>query len=606
MQAKEINKILNINESFKMPEKLLSILLSDDVDKYFRRFIDLGESLDHDWFTAYFEEEHSNKTKMAQDFTPAAVCDLLAKIIGDAHLVADVCAGTGGLSIGVWNKDHNTDFICYEYSERAIPLLLFNMAIRNINATVIRCDVLTGEEFEYYKITAGDEFGKVEKVETWTPVQVDAVVCNPPYSMKYDPKADTRFPELKDILPTNYADYVFAAFALSILKDGGKAGFILPHGVLFRASKEQKMRQHLIDNGSIRTVIGLPGKLFLNTQIPTLIMELQRGRSEKDILFIDASKKCEAQRTINIMKPDDVVDVFEAYKKRESKERFATLVTYEDIVDNDYNLNIPRYVYTIEPEPPVDIVETLKELAQAEMRLENAKLDVLDMFPQLYGTTLDAAQELGDAEFAYLGTLLDCRAVPGMNYFGYECSLTDVADVERAKKGKTYPAGTVYVQVSATNGQVGCLSEPGEIEQKYATVIPKDSSKVYPPYLRLVLEFGMDEFLGSYQSTLNIQISDFKHFKTRIHEDYNTQVYFANLYEKFEARKKIEEHILEKLRDMKRATMQRMFPDPDAVPLVPEVRFWGDKCKIAEWAFFDPSWMSEANKENEDEKQHEK
>ena len=143
MNARQINEILGINESFKLPERLMGILLTDP-EKMFDEFMAIGEPLDHDWFTEYFEEEHSNKTKMAQDFTPKEVCELLSHVTGKAETIADICAGTGGLTIGMWVKNPEAIFVCYEYSERAIPILCFNLAIRNIPAFVKRCDILTG------------------------------------------------------------------------------------------------------------------------------------------------------------------------------------------------------------------------------------------------------------------------------------------------------------------------------------------------------------------------------------------------------------------------------------------------------------------------------
>lgn len=408
MKSDDINRIIGIKESFQLPGALMGILLENPV-LYFEKFLELGEPLDHDWFTEYFEEEHSNKSKMAQDFTPSEVCDLLAGIVGNAGIVADVCAGTGGLAIGMWNHNRESQFVCYELSERAIPLLLFNLAIRNIDALVYRCNILTGETFEIYQVTPSFRFAKIEQLVEIPPVKVDAVVSNPPYSMKYDPKKDDRFPEYAGMLPSNFADYVFVAFALSVMKNSGTAVFILPHGVLFRANKEKAFRRMLVESDALTAVIGLPDRLFLNTGIPVCIIELQKDGALDGVFFIDASKDFEKLGKQNKLRQEDILKILAARSERKNIDHFAYLADKNELEANDFNLNIPRYVDTFAPEPLPDVVDTIKELGRLEKELIKTEKLLLKMTAKLYGTTPQADEEHKRALREYKKILTDCE-----------------------------------------------------------------------------------------------------------------------------------------------------------------------------------------------------
>jgi len=394
MKSADINRIFGIQESFQLPDVLLHKILNEDMTPIYNQFMQLGESLNHDWFTEYFEEEHANKSKMAQDFTPPEVCGLLSQIIEKAGVIADVCAGTGGLTIGVWNHNKSSKFICYELSSRAIPLLLFNLSIRNLNAVVYRADLLTGETFETYEVTPSEHFSNVRQVAEIPQIKVNAVISNPPYSMKYNPKNDNRFEEYKDMLPTNYAEFVFVAFALSILKDKGKCAFILPHGVLFRSNKEKKFRQLMLQKNLIRTIIGLPNKLFINTDIPTCVIEIEKGRTDSDVYFIDAKDEAENVKPKNIIRDKNLTRIIDAYKSRTDIKRFTHVATFEEIEKNESNLNIPRYVDTYIPEPIPDFVETMQELAMLEDECFKTKKALLDMIRQMHGTTFESDSKL--------------------------------------------------------------------------------------------------------------------------------------------------------------------------------------------------------------------
>ena len=374
MKASDINRIFDITESFQLPQRVLDILFSDDKERIFDDLIGLGEDLGHDWFTEYFEENLANKSKMAQDFTPQVIADLLGGLLPDVETVADICAGTGGLTIGYWNRRHNTSFVCYELSEMAIPLLLLNLAIRNITALVFRMDILTGEIFETYRIEKGERYSNLYR-ESLEPQRVDCVISNPPYSLKYSGSEDeSRFGEFAGTIPSNFADYAFVAFALTMTE--GACGFILPHGVLFRANKEGAIREKIIRDHRIKTIVGLPGKAFLNTDIPTCIMLFDKS---PDVLFIDAKDECRKDRKFNVINPENVENILLLAKARQSVKKKTHLAGFEEMERNDFNLNIPRYVVSYEPPEPIDLNAVAAELLEIDKQLEKNSKELAEM-----------------------------------------------------------------------------------------------------------------------------------------------------------------------------------------------------------------------------------
>lgn len=395
MKKEDINRIIGITESFKLPERMMEILMDDSQrETVFDQFMAIGESLDHDWFTQYFEEEHSNKSKMHQDFTPHAVTKIIGELAGDFKSCSDIASGTGGITIGMWIRNKDARYNCYELSERAVPLLIFNLAIRNINASVTRIDILTGEVFEHYEIIPGDKYASIKKCEFDEFELTDVCVSNPPFSLKYNPKNDTRFPEFDGMLPTNYADYVFVAFGLHLSKDPVHLFYVLPHGVLFRGSKEQKFRKFLIEKNLIRTIIGLPEKLFLNTGIPTLIMEIKKSDT---LLFADVSKEFEKRGKINVITDQHLNTIVSSVRLRKNIEKMAHVADIKEIKSNDYNLNIPRYVDMFEYEELPDMTDALLEMINDDMARMSLETQVIALLEQMEGTDEEEDRKLKTA-----------------------------------------------------------------------------------------------------------------------------------------------------------------------------------------------------------------
>ena len=190
---------------------------------------------------------------------------------------------------------------------------------------------------------------------SFDPLRVDAVSGNPPYSAKYKPpKSDPRFDEY-GIAPKSKADYAFLLHDLYHLNADGIMTIVLPHGVLFRGDAEAQIRERLLDNGNIYAVIGMPANIFYGTGIPTIVMVLKRTRTERDVLFIDASKHFVKDGKKNRLREQDIQRAFDAYQRREDIPGYAHVASMEEIRANGFNLNIPRYVDSSEHETAPDI-----------------------------------------------------------------------------------------------------------------------------------------------------------------------------------------------------------------------------------------------------------
>lgn len=381
-----INKLLGINEAYEMPQTLLNKLTDRNVrEKMFDDFLMIEQNLSYDWFTNYYQEEQGDRKKLKQDFTPDDITAICSAITGSQKSYADICAGTGGMTIKVWNENKNATFYCEELSTRAVPVLLFNLAIRNINAVVANGDSLQNKFDQVYRLTSQAKYSDITIVDHLGDAKVDGVYMNPPYSVKWVPPImDERFVMYGEA-PTSKADYAFVLHGLSKLNDNGKLLAILPHGVLFRDKKEKQIRAALINDNLLDAVIGLPDKMFLNTSIPTVIIVLKKNRANKDILFIDASKKCVSKKPYNAIPEEHRDEIIDVYKNRKEINKFSRLVTFEEVKENDFNLNIPRYVDTSEEKEVVDIGIAMLELIKLEKEAKENEKAIADMMLNIVG-----------------------------------------------------------------------------------------------------------------------------------------------------------------------------------------------------------------------------
>lgn len=308
----------------------------------------------------------ANAGKKAGEFyTPHEVSVLMSEIVAN-HLkdrehikIYDPTSGSGSLLINIGSSmsqyisgANKIDYYAQELKENTYNLTRMNLVMRGISPANI--NVRNGDTLE-------DDWPFFENEEnkenTYSLVKVDAVVSNPPYSQPWDPKNKEFDPRFKEfgVAPKAKADYAFLLHELYHLEDDGIMTIVLPHGVLFRGGEEEKIRKTLVERNHIEAIIGLPANIFFGTSIPTLIMVLKRTRSESDILIIDASKNCEKTGKNNKLRARDTKEIVDTLHCRKDVPKYAKLVTKEEVRENGYDLNIPKYVDSSEEEEKWDI-----------------------------------------------------------------------------------------------------------------------------------------------------------------------------------------------------------------------------------------------------------
>ena len=299
--------------------------------------------------------------KAGEFYTPQEVSEILSEIVitGKTRLksVYDPTCGSGSLLLRT-ARGGNADAI---FGQEKNPTT-FNLCRMNM--------LLHGIKYKDFEIHNGDTLENDELGEQ----QFDAVVANPPFSAEWTAadkfNNDDRFSKAGVLAPKSKADYAFILHMLYHLNDGGTMACVAPHGVLFRGAAEGKIRKFLIEKKNyIDAIIGLPANIFYGTSIPTCILVMKKCRQEDDnILFIDASKEFEKVKTQNKLRPEHIQKIIETYRNRTEIEKYSHCATLKEIAENDYNLNIPRYVDTFEEEEEIDIQAVMAEIKELEAK----------------------------------------------------------------------------------------------------------------------------------------------------------------------------------------------------------------------------------------------
>ena len=299
--------------------------------------------------------------KAGEFYTPQEVSEILSEIVvtGKTRLksVYDPTCGSGSLLLRT-ARGGNADTI---YGQEKNPTT-FNLCRMNM--------LLHGIKYKDFEIHNGDTLENDELGEH----QFDAVVANPPFSAEWTAadkfNNDDRFSKAGVLAPKSKADYAFILHMLYHLNDGGTMACVAPHGVLFRGAAEGKIRRFLIEKKNyIDAIIGLPANIFYGTSIPTCILVMKKCRqSDDNILFIDASKEFEKVKTQNKLRPEHIQKIIETYRTRAEIEKYSHCATLKEIEENDYNLNIPRYVDTFEEEEEIDIKAVMAEIKELESK----------------------------------------------------------------------------------------------------------------------------------------------------------------------------------------------------------------------------------------------
>ncbi|OEC84344.1 MULTISPECIES: type I restriction-modification system subunit M [Methanobacterium] len=308
--------------------------------------------------------------KAGEFYTPQQVSKILAKIVtmGKKQLksVYDPTCGSGSLLLRVSKEAEISDFYGQELNQTTYNLARMNMILHDI-------------KFEDFDIQQGDSLENPQHIEKRP---FEAVVANPPFSAKWSAAKyfldDERFNAYGKLAPKSKADFAFVQHMIYHLDENGTMAVVLPHGVLFRGAAEGVIRKYLVeDKNYLDAVIGLPANIFYGTTIPTVILVFKKCREDDvDILFIDASKYFEKAKNQNMLKDEDVERIVNTYKNRKEIEKFSHLASKDEIRENDYNLNIPRYVDTFEEEETVELDAVIKELESLETEIKSIDQEI--------------------------------------------------------------------------------------------------------------------------------------------------------------------------------------------------------------------------------------
>ncbi|RLD85512.1 MAG: type I restriction endonuclease subunit M, partial [Bacteroidetes bacterium] len=317
--------------------------------------------------------------KAGEFFTPSEVSTLLAKLTKSApgSRISDPTCGSGSLLIKAGKEVGSENFSLYgqEANGSTWALAVMNMFLHGFDNAVIRW----GDTIRNPKLKEGDALMKF-----------DTVVANPPFSLDKwgaDFAAEDPYNRFwRGIPPKSKGDWAFITHMIETTYEGkGKVGVVVPHGVLFRGAAEGKIRQKTIEENLLEAVIGLPANLFFGTGIPAAIMVFNKGKGNNtNILFIDSSKNFEAAKNQNKLRESDIEHIVNTYRKFNRRElnpgvveeKYSYVATFDEIAENDFNLNIPRYVDTFEPEPEVDIAAVQKEIETLEAELKEAQKEM--------------------------------------------------------------------------------------------------------------------------------------------------------------------------------------------------------------------------------------
>jgi len=316
--------------------------------------------------------------KAGEFYTPQQVSKILAKIVttGKKRLknVYDPTCGSGSLLLRVAKEVDVDEFYGQELNRTTYNLARMNMILHDVH-------------YRQFDIKQEDTLEEPQHKE----LRFEAIVANPPFSAKWKGKNnpinenDDRYSQYGKLAPTSKADFAFVQHMIYQLADNGTMACVLPHGVLFRGAAEGTIRKYLIEElNYLDAVIGLPANIFFGTSIPTCILVLSKCRvHNEDVLFIDASKSYEKDGNKNKLTEDHIETIIETYRERKTIDKFSYVAPITDIVENDYNLNIPRYVDTFEEEEPIDLTVVAKDLKALDAEITSTDKAIADFCNQL-------------------------------------------------------------------------------------------------------------------------------------------------------------------------------------------------------------------------------
>jgi type I restriction enzyme M protein len=315
--------------------------------------------------------------KAGEFYTPQQVSRILAKIVttGKKKLksVYDPTCGSGSLLLRVAKEvDEVADFYGQELNRTTYNLARMNMILHDVH-------------FAHFDIKQEDTLEHPQHLDK----RFEAVVANPPFSAHWSASqlfmSDDRFSQYGKLAPSSKADFAFVQHMVHQLDENGTMAVVLPHVVLFRGAAEGHIRKYLIeDRNYLDTVIGLPANIFYGTSIPTCILVLKKCREKPDdILFIDASQHFEKVKNQNVLREEHIDKIISTFRERKAEDKYSHVAPLSEVKENDFNLNIPRYVDTFEEEEPVELDAVSKELVALDSEMKTTNEKISDFCKQL-------------------------------------------------------------------------------------------------------------------------------------------------------------------------------------------------------------------------------
>lgn len=319
--------------------------------------------------------------KAGEFYTPQEVSKVLAKIVtlGKSRLksIYDPTCGSGSLLLRVRQELKDKGGSVVDIYGQELNRTTYNLARMNM--------ILHDVQYQGFSIKQDDTLTTPRHLDK----RFEAIVANPPFSAKWKPNPttsnDDRFSQYGKLAPKSKADFAFVQHMIYHLDDNGTMACVLPHGVLFRGAAEGHIRQYLIkDRNYLDAVIGLPANIFFGTSIPTCILVLKKCREANDnILFIDASQHFEKDKNQNTLTDEHIREIVSTYESRENKDKYSYAATLAEVADNDYNLNIPRYVDTFEEAEAVDLASVSAALKDLNSEMKATDKTIADFCEQL-------------------------------------------------------------------------------------------------------------------------------------------------------------------------------------------------------------------------------
>jgi type I restriction enzyme M protein len=309
---------------------------------------------------------------------PSKLCATLASMgLAEARTVGDCTCGSASMLLEV-QKHLSSGRVGHFYGQEK-NASTYNLARMNM--------LMHGVDYHSFSIYKGDTL----TTDYYDEEKMTVQVCNPPYSLKWsaDPsfEDDPRYSGAGKLAPKSHADYAFLEHMIYHMDpDDGRIAVLLPHGVLFRGAAEEQIRKYIVrDLNRLDAVIGLPANLFHGTGIPVclLVLKTNRNGNSGNILFIDASKEFKPGKNMNTLEEEHISKIVEAYRDRQDIEKFCHVATMKEIVENDYNLNIPRYVDTSEKEEEIDLAVQAQTIESINTEISSAETELKQYFVEL-------------------------------------------------------------------------------------------------------------------------------------------------------------------------------------------------------------------------------